>query len=96
VRNILTADHGFRIAVILNEFADDTSIERAIVSDDQVMVQVIGSSFGQMLCRHCRQACSMPALARIDQNLYQHRERSDPVSETCCGRGPWRALGLRI
>ena len=43
MRHILTADHGFRIAVILNEFADDTSIERAIVSDEQVRVQVIGS-----------------------------------------------------
>ena len=35
VRHILTADHGYRIAVILNEFGDDTSIERAIVSDEQ-------------------------------------------------------------
>ncbi len=37
VRHILTADHGYRIAVILNEFGDDTSIERAIVSDEQVL-----------------------------------------------------------
>ena len=38
VRHILTADHGYRIAVILNEFGDDTSIERAIVSDEQVQL----------------------------------------------------------
>ena len=54
VRHILTADHGFRIAVILNEFADDTSIERAIVSDEQVMAQFIGSKCVQALRRRCR------------------------------------------
>ena len=36
VRSILTAQHGYRIAVILNEFGDDTAIERTIVSNEEV------------------------------------------------------------
>lgn len=36
VRSILSAQHGYRIAVILNEFGDDTAIERTIVSNEEV------------------------------------------------------------
>ena len=41
VRHILTAKHGYRIAVILNEFGNDTSIERAIVNDEHVSIPAL-------------------------------------------------------
>ena len=69
IRHILTADHGFRIAVILNEFADDTSIERAIVSDEQVSSQVLGfETHARMLCRRRLQVSSVcqPSLGLAD------------------------------
>lgn len=36
VRHILTAQHGRRIAVIVNEFGDELGIERAIVNEHEV------------------------------------------------------------
>lgn len=36
VRHILTAQHGRRIAVIVNEFGEELGIERAIVSENDV------------------------------------------------------------
>jgi ABC-type methionine transport system ATPase subunit len=36
VRHILTAQHGRRIAVIVNEFGEELGIERAIVNENDV------------------------------------------------------------
>lgn len=36
VRHILSADHNFRIAVIVNEYGDTAGIESAAVTNDQV------------------------------------------------------------
>lgn len=36
VRHILTAQHGRRIAVIVNEFGEELGIERAIVNQNDV------------------------------------------------------------
>lgn len=36
VKYILEEQHGHRIAVILNEFGEETGIESAFVQDDQV------------------------------------------------------------
>ena len=36
VRHILTGAHGFRIAVILNEYGEDVGIESSFVQDQQV------------------------------------------------------------
>ena len=35
---ILTEKHGFRCAVILNEFGDSAGIEKALLNDTQVML----------------------------------------------------------
>ena len=66
VRHILTADHGYRIAVILNEFGNDTSIERAIVSDEQVrFASCLHAAWGlDMVMQDCQvHAWSMPRAA---------------------------------
>lgn len=36
VRHVLTGQHGYRIAVILNEFGEDTGIESSFIQDQQV------------------------------------------------------------
>lgn len=38
VKYILQEQHGHRIAVILNEYGEETGIESAFVQDDQVCV----------------------------------------------------------
>ena len=43
VRHILTAQHGYRIACILNEFGDDTTIERTIVSNEEARLGALGA-----------------------------------------------------
>ena len=34
VNQIVTEEHGFRVAVILNEFGDETGIEKAVLQDE--------------------------------------------------------------
>jgi putative effector of murein hydrolase LrgA (UPF0299 family) len=44
VRHILTAQHGRRIAVIVNEFGEELGIERAIVNENDVNQKVYALS----------------------------------------------------
>lgn len=39
VKHILTERHGYRIAVILNEYGDESGIESAFVQDTKVSMQ---------------------------------------------------------
>ena len=34
VNQIVTEEHGFRVAVIINEFGDETGIEKAVLQDE--------------------------------------------------------------
>lgn len=45
VRHILTAQHGRRIAVIVNEFGEELGIERAIVNENDVSAMKLGLGF---------------------------------------------------
>jgi hypothetical protein len=49
VRYILNERHGFRIAVILNEYGGETGLESAFVQDEQVRPRS-SACFGLLLC----------------------------------------------
>lgn len=72
VKYILEEQHGHRIAVILNEFGEETGIESAFVQDDQVR-------FGQAAscCCCCMPCCCMcSALASPAASLLDHQRAS--------------------
>ena len=52
VRHILTAQHGRRIAVIVNEFGEELGIERAIVNEPEVLAGGSGNPAGPKIA-HC-------------------------------------------
>lgn len=53
VKYILEAQHGHRIAVILNEFGQESGIESAFVQDDQVCWRVCGLCICTCCCCCC-------------------------------------------
>jgi G3E family GTPase len=53
VRYILNERHGFRIAVILNEYGGETGLESAFVQDEQVRLQQGQQQLQQAHRAHC-------------------------------------------
>jgi len=79
VRNILTAQHGRRIAVIVNEFGEELGIERAIVSENDGDGQQLEVPEWLELANGCL-CCSMKGeLVAGLEGLLKQRHRFDYI-----------------